>query len=95
MTISQNHLEPSPRELNDWRELAARENDGLEVTLIWSQLADQVRVNVSDLKSDSHFTLDVAGADALTAYYHPFAFTVDRDACIGEPTHESGIESRN
>jgi hypothetical protein len=95
MTIAQNQLEPSSCEFNDWRELAARENDGLEVTLTWSKSADQVRINVSDLKSDSQLTLDAAGADALTAYYHPFAFTADRDACLGEPTRESGIESRS
>ena len=92
MTTTQMQLGSSPREINDWRELAARENDGLEVTLTWSKSADQVRVNVSDLTSDSHFTLDVSGADALIAYYHPFSFTADRDSCLGESTRESGIQ---
>ena len=36
---------------NDWRELAARENDGLEVSLRWSKSADRVKVAVADASS--------------------------------------------
>ena len=33
---------------HDWRELASRENDGLEVSLLWSTSADRVKVTVAD-----------------------------------------------
>ena len=46
---------------SDWRELASRENDGLEVSLLWSKSADRVKVTVADSKLDQEFELDVAG----------------------------------
>ena len=62
----------------DWRELASRENDGLEVSLLWSKSAGRVKVAVADLKRDEAFELDVPGADALAAFHHPFAFAAGR-----------------
>ena len=59
---------------NDWRELAQREGDGIEVRLLWSKSADRVKVTVADSKFDEEFVLDVAGADALAAFNHPFAY---------------------
>jgi len=59
---------------NVWRELAVREGDGIEVRLLWSRSADRVRVTVTDSKFDEEFVLDVAGADALAAFNHPFAY---------------------
>jgi hypothetical protein len=60
--------------LNDWRELAQREGDGIEVRLLWSKSADRVQVIVVDSKFDEEFVIDVAGADALAAFNHPFAY---------------------
>ena len=60
---------------NDWRELALREGDGIEVRLLWSKSADRVKVTVADAKFDEEFEIDVAGADALAAFNHPFAYT--------------------
>lgn len=62
----------SPR--NDWRELAKRDGDGLEVHLLWSKSADRVKVTVADARSETGFELDVASADALSAFHHPFAY---------------------
>jgi hypothetical protein len=59
---------------NDWRELAQREGDGIEVRLLWSKSADRVKVTVADSRLDEEFVLDVAGADALAAFNHPFAY---------------------
>ena len=59
---------------NDWRELAMREGDGIEVRLLWSKSADRVKVTVADSKFDEEFELVVAGADALAAFNHPFAY---------------------
>ena len=63
---------------SDWRELTSRENDGLEVSLLWSRSANRVKVTVADLKSDQEFEFDVPGADALDAFDHPFAFATSR-----------------
>jgi hypothetical protein len=60
--------------MNDWRELATRENDGLEVRLFWSKAADRVRVTVLDAKGGESFALDLPGAEALSAFHHPFAY---------------------
>ena len=73
----------------DWRELASRENDGLEVSLHWSKSAGQVKVTVADSKRDEQFELEVAGADALAAFHHPFAFAAGRGLCFGDALRES------
>jgi len=59
---------------NDWRELAQRESDGIEVRLLWSKSVDRVKVTVFDSRFNEEFVLDVAGADALAAFNHPFAY---------------------
>ena len=59
---------------SDWKELAGRQNEGLEISLLWSKSADRVKVTVVDSKFDEEFVLDVAGADALAAFNHPFAY---------------------
>jgi hypothetical protein len=63
---------------NDWRELAQRTGDGLAVTLFWSKSAERIKVAVDDSKTGNQFDLEVAGADALSAFYHPFAFAANR-----------------
>ena len=63
---------------NDWRELALREGDGIEVRLLWSRSADRVKVTVADAKFDEEFEIDVASADALAAFNHPFAYASSR-----------------
>jgi hypothetical protein len=60
--------------VDDWRELAQREGDGIEVRLLWSKSTDRVQVMVVDSKFDEEFVFDVAGADALAAFNHPFAY---------------------
>jgi hypothetical protein len=69
---------------SDWTELASRDNDGLEVTLLWSKTANGVKVAVADTKLDEQFEFDVAGADALAAFYHPFAYATGRGVCFGD-----------
>jgi hypothetical protein len=64
---------------NDWRELAIREGDGIEVRLLWSRSANRVKVTVADAKFDEEFEIDVAGADALAAFNHPFAYASSRN----------------
>ena len=67
-----------------WTELASRENEGLEISLLWSKRTNAVRVAVSDVRLDERFEFDVAGADALAAFEHPFAFAAGRGICFGD-----------
>ena len=60
--------------INDWKELASRERDGLVVSLFWSRTADLVTLAVADQNLDEEFHINVAGAHALDAFYHPFAY---------------------
>jgi hypothetical protein len=58
------------------RELARRENDGVSVVLFWHPRTDATTVSVDDLRTGDSFELDVAGEDALDAFYHPFAYAL-------------------
>ncbi len=71
--------------INDWKELASRECDGLTVSLFWSRTAGRVKVSVADQKLDEEFHLDVPGACALDAFYHPFAYASGRGLCFRDP----------
>ena len=55
-------------------ELAQRQNDGIEVSLLWSRSDGSVAVAVRHLATDETFELDIDPARALDAFYHPFAF---------------------
>ena len=57
------------------RELAARENDGIHVLLLWDPRDDALTVLVEDSRVGDHFQLAVAPDRALDAFYHPFAYT--------------------
>ena len=56
------------------RELAARENDGIHVLLLWHPRQDAVTVPVDDTRCGHRFDLAVARDRALEAFYHPFAY---------------------
>jgi hypothetical protein len=78
-----------------WNELAVRENEGLTVSLLWSKSADRVKVAVADARLDEQLEFDVVGADALAAFYHPFAYAAERGLCFGDPRRESRIPERS
>jgi len=61
-----------------WTDLADRESDGIEVALLWNRATGRVKVAVRDTKLSRGFELDVDGADALTAFQHPFAYAENR-----------------
>jgi hypothetical protein len=69
--------------------LASRGNDGLEISLLWCKSTGQVKVTVADSRCDEEFELNVAGADALAAFHHPFALAAGRGACFGDALRES------
>lgn len=55
------------------RELAHRESDGIEVTLLWNEADDRLTVSVLDVKTGQFFELDAPRATALDVYYHPYS----------------------
>jgi len=64
----------TPCQHDTWTELAVRENDGLAVSLLWSRTTGRVEVRVVDAQRGDKFEFSVAGADALAAFNHPFAY---------------------
>jgi hypothetical protein len=56
------------------RELAARENDGIHVALLWQPPENRLTVSVEDARLGDRFQLAVAPDRALDASYHPFAY---------------------
>jgi hypothetical protein len=64
--------------VNQWRELARRTGNGVEVALLWNRSVNRVKVVVSDGLLCHHVDLDVAGADALGAFHDPFAHAASR-----------------
>jgi hypothetical protein len=56
------------------RELAYREADGIEVTLLWYAETDQIAVRVSDARTGDRFELRIDAAEGLDAFHHPFAY---------------------
>jgi hypothetical protein len=71
----------SPRSV---RELARRENDGIEVTLHWSPNDDRLTVTVSDAKSGERFALDAAPSEALEIFEHPYAYARPTPTATGD-----------
>ena len=75
--------------VDEWRELASRDGDGLEISLLWSKAADRVKVTVADSRLDESFELDIAGAEALAAFHHPFAYAAGRGLGFGDALRET------
>jgi hypothetical protein len=55
------------------RELAARDNDGISVRLLWHPHENAVTVSVEDTRAGDRFQLVIAPDRALDAFYHPYA----------------------
>ena len=62
------------KELTERRELAHRTNDGFDVTLFWSKASNRVTISVYHARSATALEFEVAGADALEAFNHPYAY---------------------
>jgi hypothetical protein len=57
-----------------WVELADRAGDGLDVRLYWNRSDGRVQVTVTHLATNRVAKLDVAPAEAMEAFHHPFAY---------------------
>lgn len=60
--------------LDELRELAHRTNDGLQVALFWFKGTNQLVVSVSDERTGERFELPADERNALSVFYHPFAY---------------------
>jgi hypothetical protein len=60
------------------RELAQRINGTVDVRLLWYPGSDRIELAVHDLATDVTFELAVAPADAIEAFYHPYAYAARR-----------------
>jgi hypothetical protein len=56
------------------RELAARDNDGVHVVLLWHPDENAVSLSVEDERAGDRFQMRVSPDRALDAFYHPFAY---------------------
>ena len=56
------------------RELASRDNDGVQVLLLWHPAENAVTVSVEDARFGESFHVSVAPDRALDAFYHPYAY---------------------
>jgi hypothetical protein len=56
------------------RELDHRSSDEVEVTLLWSARTNRVFVLVLERRAEALFHFEVAPAQALQAFHHPYAY---------------------
>jgi hypothetical protein len=56
------------------RELDHRSSEDIEVTLLWSTRTNRVFVSVLERQTEALFHFEVAPAEALDAFHHPFAY---------------------
>ena len=57
-------------------ELAYREQDGLEVTLLWEPCSNEISIEVIDQRNDSILRASVPGRLALDAFHHPYSYVL-------------------
>jgi hypothetical protein len=65
------------------KELASRDQSGVEVTLLWDSRSNEVSVAVIDQLEDNGFSLTIAGHLALDAFHHPYAYAQLREDHCG------------
>jgi hypothetical protein len=62
------------------QELEQRENDGIEVTLLWQPGTDRLTVSVLDARTGEAFALPAGPTDAMDVFHHPYAYAARREA---------------
>jgi hypothetical protein len=82
-------IETETATVTDWTELASRENEGLAIGLYWSKTSGRLKVDVIDDHLDQTFEFDVDPGNALSAFYHPFAYAPDDSLCFGDTACDS------
>jgi hypothetical protein len=55
-------------------ELDHRSADGIEISLLWSRMTNQLMVAVADSRSGESFEVQAPADRALDVFRHPFAY---------------------
>jgi hypothetical protein len=55
-------------------ELDRRGSDGVDIVLAWEPRSNRVAVAVVDERTSDRFLIEVDPANALDAFYHPYAY---------------------
>jgi hypothetical protein len=76
------------------RQLAVRETDGIEVTLLWYAEADAVAIQVDDRRLGLRFEVPVAKDRAMHAFEHPFTYADDLVAAAAQDAGEISFDVR-
>jgi hypothetical protein len=74
------------------RELAQRLSGTVEVLLLWHREIDRVGLSVRDVSTGKGFHLEVAPANAIDAFYHPYAYAARRENSHGVVRAETTID---
>jgi hypothetical protein len=69
------------------RELAHRSGAGVDVTLYWHPVLDELVICVRDKHHDAHFEIRPPRYLALDVYYHPYAYADSEDVYAEESRH--------
>jgi hypothetical protein len=79
-----------------FQELAYRENEGIEVSLLWDPKENSVSVFVSDARSGGAFELAVGTESPLEIFNHPYAYAASRgiEPALGSRSRSPGLASR-
>jgi hypothetical protein len=56
------------------RELAHRQNDGIDVTLFWNEGTSRVTILVLDSHAGEALEFEIDGSAALDAFNHPYTY---------------------
>ena len=56
--------------------MSHRSADGIDVRLLWDPRTNHVSIAVTDERSGSVLAFPVDGAEALTAFNHPYAYAI-------------------
>jgi len=59
--------------VREWRELARRAANGIEVAVLWNSSLNRLKVAVSDERLCHHLDFELDDADAIDAFRQPFA----------------------
>jgi hypothetical protein len=60
----------------EMRELDHRSGEGIDVRLLWDPRTNHVSVAVTEEDTAAVLTFVVDGAEALTAFHHPYAYAL-------------------
>ena len=74
------------------RELARRNDYGVDVMLSWHQVTDELTVTVSDERTGAHFELAAEPHQALDVFNHPFAHAAFRSVTYEEALQAMATE---